>query len=586
MDCPICSNCFNLSNHRPIQLPPPCDCKMPLCHACALDMFKLDGITCPVCNTAVPTINEVADLKEHPDLLAQLHEEHRQSHAICSFHPGRDAERICSIHLVPLCEDCVCAESCKLEPLRPYPGKAQHFLKEGMRKAVEHLGGEDSIPYDLRENYDDIFVHQHTVQELLKLYKSLHRDKLLCRICFNDRVEAVDISDMELYCANCSSRLSTVLAIMPLSEITGISLVEYTRQHLQKISFWHLNRAQLCWLNSRPTDVLASLQTAKDIVALKTLTPTEPKDHFLCPRCLGLFYKEDYFLLQFPCPEAIHALCQDCSVNPECPLDGSKWDVSNLIPISQITRSSGGGDEETELRQRDGKYADSSDPTKMLSPTPRKPPATRVCEGHELCERGIPIPPFSSSFPDERLQVWERYLRVLPENPLYYQKGTFEEPWYVNRHSSQIEALTFRCFRTVWLRGVSLANPLEQGKVVNVVSATLHEGNKALGRGDPCDCLNRELQGDGGRVLTDIYFSEGKLLQQGILYTLKLKLLGANPAEKIAIYHGNHIGRYEGGQSSDGTAWNCEPTAGVDKGEKNSGQHELLSPILKLIYSD
>jgi len=69
------------------------------------------------------------------------------------------------------------------------------------------------------------------------------------------------------------------------------------------------------------------------------------------------------------------------------------------------------------------------------------------------------------------------------------------------------------------------------------------------------------------------------------LYTLKLKLHGVNPAEQIAIYHGNHIGRYEDGQSSDDTAWNCEPTAGVDIGENNSGQHELISPILRLIYS-
>ena len=134
-------------------------------------------------------------------------------------------------------------------------------------------------------------------------------------------------------------------------------------------------------------------------------------------------------------------------------------------------------------------------------------------------------------------------------------------------------------------RGVSLANPLESGKIVNVVSATLHEGNKALGRGDPCEGLNRELQG-GDCVLTDIYFYEGKLLQLGELYTLKLKLQGANPAEQIAIYHGNHIGRYEDGQSNDDTAWSCEPTARVDTGEKNSGQHEIISPILRLIYSD
>ena len=236
------------------------------------------------------------------------------------------------------------------------------------------------------------------------------------------------------------------------------------------------------------------------------------------------------------------------------------------------------------LRQHDDKYADSSDTTQVWIPTPRPLPHMRVGEGHELCDRGIPIPSFFSCYPDERLHVLERYLRVLPENPLQYKRNSFEDPWYVNKRENQFEMLTFRCFRNLRLRGVSLANPIEPGKIVNVVSATLHKGNKAIGRGDPCECINTELQG-GDSVLTDIYFSEGKKLQQGEQYTLKMKLLGANPREKIAIYHGNHIGRYEDGQSSDGTMWSCEPTAGVDTGEKNSGHHELMSPILRLVYS-
>ncbi len=74
-------------------------------------------------------------------------------------------------------------------------------------------------------------------------------------------------------------------------------------------------------------------------------------------------------------------------------------------------------------------------------------------------------------------------------------------------------------------------------------------------------------------------------MQEAEAYTLKLKLQGATQKEQVALYHGNHIGRLEHGQSSDDIAWQFEHTLAVEPGEINSGQHEVISPILRLIYT-
>ena len=110
----------------------------------------------------------------------------------------------------------------------------------------------------------------------------------------------------------------------------------------------------------------------------------------------------------------MHALCRACAIYSTCPLDWQNYIGQVLSPIEKFTICA--GDEDTELIQNDGKFASSSDPAEMWSPTP-KTPLIRVHEGHGLCDRGILIPPFISCFPDERLHVWERYFRVLPENP-------------------------------------------------------------------------------------------------------------------------------------------------------------------------
>lgn len=561
MNCPICQERFDLGDRLPFQLN--CDCKKPLCNSCARDMYMYNSgkMICSLCNKTDSRINSLRDLQESSGVIAKLQEERRLSRVDCSFHPGQEAERLCSVHLLPLCRACGCLENCKLEPLHPSPLLVQHLLREGVRRVVDALGGEDFLRADLGAKYVDIFDPQKTVQELLELYRSLPRDQPHCSICLDGRVEALGLIDMELYCVTCKDRLID-MPIMSLGQVSCGDVVMYIRQQLPSISFWHLDKTQLNWLRSQQNDLLTSLQIAKTILSLKKCENLKPNEVFFCPSCLYMFDSTAYCLLQLPCSERIHALCQDCAIRPICPLDWRDWTGYTLPPIQYFTPCAG----------------DVAGPIRTPRPLPK-----RVGEKHELYNRGILIPDFDNH--RERLHVWKRYLRVLPENPLQYRKESFEEPWYVNQESAQVEALTFRCFRRVWLRGISLANPLEPGKVVYVNSAILYTGNTAQGNGDPYKCANTELQG-GDSVLTDIYFQKGKLLQPQEAYTLKIKLLGANPAERIAIYHGNHIGRIEEGESSDGTAWSCERTVRVGMGEKNSGQHEIASPVLRLIYSD
>ena len=65
-------------------------------------MFNVGNLACPYCAEVALYINCATDLSEHPDVLAKLREENRQAHANCVFHLDKEAERLCSVHLLPL----------------------------------------------------------------------------------------------------------------------------------------------------------------------------------------------------------------------------------------------------------------------------------------------------------------------------------------------------------------------------------------------------------------------------------------------------------------------------------------------------
>lgn len=565
MECPVCLNRFDLQDHRPIKL----SCPDLMCSTCTQDIPDKTRIICPKCGE-ITSFNESLENYRHSDLEAKLKKEQQQCTINCSFH-SRMAVRLCPKHMLPLCETCLCRPACKLELIRPNTlRKVQHFLRDGVIRAVYELYGEDRIPSTLQEAYDHMYEDERTVQELLTLYKNLHSGRRLCRICFSINVSAVEMSSMEFCCAFCKERLPDTELVISLRQLSREDVVMFIRQHLQTISFWHLSLEQVSCLHSGPDDIQALVDIARTIPALKGLKQI-PNQYFYCPGCRSTFANTAYRLLQLPCPGAIHALCQDCVSQSICPLDLHAFDGRSRLPeLAQFTP----GD------QGNGRLSGPRDPSQPWNPTP-KPNPQLVGEMHQLATRGIPVPPFQPA--DPSVQVLERYHRVLPENPLHYQKKSFEEPWYVNHYNNQVEALTFRCFKTVTLIGIGLANPLDSDRVVIVVSVGLYTGTKAVGGYHHCECRTNELTGPS--VVTDIYFAEGVVMQEAEAYTLKLKLQGATQQEQVALYHGNHIGRLEHGQSSDDIAWQFEHTLAVEPGEINSQQHEVISPILRLIYT-
>ena len=260
-----------------------------------------------------------------------------------------------------------------------------------------------------------------------------------------------------------------------------------------------------------------------------------------------------------------------------CPLDLTPFEPSQLRRDTSFGTCCGDS-AETEIKPREPSPQDTSDLTRPVVQPSRK----RVAPDHLLSNRGKLIPKFISY---EELHAVDRYLRVLPEDPQHYQPNSFEVPWYVNKHSNQVEALTFLCFRDILLRGIGMSNPCEFDKVVMVSEIRLYTGSKAAGGNfRVCELDDNILRG-GDSVVTNLFFKEPQAISAQVACTLKLKLQGRNAAEQVALYHGNHIGRYEDSVGTDSIAWSFEHTEAVEPGEKNSGQHELIGPILRLIYS-
>ena len=570
MECIVCLNHFDLQDHRPIKL----TCMDTMCISCAQRLDE-SRIVCPKCRE-ITSFNDSLENHLHSDLEAKVKKEQEQYTTNCSFHL-RVAVRLCPTHMLPLCETCLCLPACKLELIRHSTlRKVKHFLRDGVMRAVDELQGEDHIPQNLKEAYSCMFDDERKVEELLTLYKKLNSGRRLCYICFSDNVSAVVMSSMEFCCAFCKERLPDTNLVIPLSQLSREEVVMSIRQFLQTISFWHLSLEQVSCLHSGPDDIQAVVDIARTILTLKDQDKQTPNHYFYCPGCRSTFGNTAYRLLQLPCPDATHALCQDCVGQSICPLDLREFDGRSRLP--ELMKFTPDDEDAANLRAHDGKLSEPRDPFQVWNPKPNPKPAD---EGHELAMRGIPVPPFQPE--DPSVQVLERFHRVLPENPQHYQEGSFEEPWYVGKYKNQVEALTFRCFKTVILIGIGLANPLDPERVIIVDSVGLYTGAKAEGSYHHCECCTKELRGPS--VVTDIYFAEGVAVQQEEAYTLKLKLQGATQQEQVALYHGNHIGRFEDGQSSDGTAWCFEHTLAVKPGERNSGQHDLISPILRLIYT-
>jgi hypothetical protein len=523
----------------------------------------------------VKNFSDESELEPDPFKVKQLETDLVVGSAKCFFHETINATKLCPVHRLPLCDHCRCVRLCELEAILPNPRPALQYLNEGIKEAIQRLGGPDYVPLILKDDIKRRFEADITVGELSRLYRRLLLGKGLCFLCFADEKFGYDTVTLEFCCGECFQCIATFRSVQPLNPQTINELVSCVREKAKSLHFWLLSKSQLSWLRYPGRDFVESVLMAKSISSVRSQPNSSPTSTILCPACCEYINSEPPFIL--PCPDAVHAICSRClSSWNRCPLDLTPFEHSQLkIGVSFVTCCGESGD--TEIKPPKHSSAEDQDPTIPVVPSPR----VRVAKDHELFNRGKPIPAFLSS---EGWHVVDRYLAVLPEDPQHYQPGSFQVPWYVNRHSNQVEALTFLCFRDIHLRGIGMSNPCEFDKVVMVSAVQLYTGNKAAGGNfrlfELCDSTLR----GGDSVITNLFFKEPQVIPAQVMCTLKLKLQGRNE-EQVALYHGNHIGRYEDSVGTDLSAWSFEHTAAVEPGEKNSGQHELISPILRLIFS-
>jgi len=568
MSCLVCTHCYDLQDHLPVKL----SCSHLLCQPCALKLYSVKFcISCPVCQT-VSNFNNESEFAIDQVRIAEIQNELKQAHVNCFFHEATESKQFCHKHRLPLCELCKCVQQCQLEPLLPNPRPAIYCLVTAIYDAVSSLGGPANIPRQWLDMYERCFALDITVQDLRSLYRGLLCGKNVCFVCCSRERFGLDIETLEFCCSVCFAYIRDFRPVWQISPTTTTELVNHIREKLKRLDFWLLSKSQLAWLRVPGSDLLGSVKEARSILALRPAPLSAAP--VLCPACGESVHSTSDPFLRLPCANVEHAICQLCINRMKCPLDLTPFTRAQLSPYSLMTP--GGGGEDTEILQGQVIRGRASEVTVSVARL-RK----RVGENHELANCGKPVPPFVPRSGD--LFVFERYLRVLPADLQHYQSGSFQEPWYANKHSNQVEALTFRCFRTIHLCGVGIANPLEPGKDVQVDSIHFYSGNKAEGSSHLCELLrSKALVGDS--VVTDLYFQVPQEVLARELYTLKVKLQGGNAQEKVAMYHGNHIGRYEDCVGTDGTGWCCERTMGVGLDEKNSGQHEFISPILRLIY--
>lgn len=567
MNCPVDGCYYDLEEHLPIKL----NCNHCVCRSCALQMHQgTYKIICPVCNV-VKNFNNESELEADPFKVNQLKADLVIGSVDCFFHDSEKATKLCPVHRLPLCDHCRCVRRCELEAILPNPRPALHYLILGITDTVQRLGGPNYVPQKLRNDYERRFDPDITVRELCTLYRNLLQGKDCCFLCFADDKFGFD-TNLELCCRECFESIETFRTVQPLNTQTVTELVGYVREQAKSLHFWLLSKSQLSWLRSPERNLAESVRMAKSILSVSPQPMSTPTSPILCPACCGSIRSPPFIL---PCSGGVHVICQSCHNSwSRCPLDLTPFQRSQLIIGDSLVTSC----EVTEIEPQEVIPADDFASTRPVAQPARK----RVAPDHPLFNRGKPIPEFIST---EDWHAVERYLRVLPEDPLHYQPYSFEDPWYVNRHSNQVEALTFTCFSDVHLRGIGMANPCEFDKVVMVSAVQLYTGMKATGGNfRVCELHDNILRG-GDSVITNLIFKEPQAISAYDVYTLKLKLKGGNALEKVAMYHGNHIGRYEDLMGTDSNGWSFERTEAVEPGEKNSDQQELLSPILRLIYS-
>lgn len=271
-------------------------------------------------------------------------------------------------------------------------------------------------------------------------------------------------------------------------------------------------------------------------------------DVVCCMQCLNSVAKEHMNFMQLPCYQVYHVICESCA-KPQiasglvtCALDGRSFRVDRLSTFTPPASTKDGS---------------------RLTAYPAQD-FFGYCHYVNL---------FQHVMPPERL-------------PETHRIGNFRG-YTVDFSVNQVEAISFTIFANTNIGGIGLANPVDAGNQVTVEWVKIYLGDAASGLPRMTTLAFPRLLTGASGVLTNLLFQEEFQASAMATYTIKVKLTGQSPNNKMLFYRGNHLTRCvnaKGSKDKDGDPWEFIQTAGFDKGERCTGQHFITGPILRILY--
>ena len=278
-------------------------------------------------------------------------------------------------------------------------------------------------------------------------------------------------------------------------------------------------------------------------------------DLVCCVNCLKAVPKTNMDMLKLPCHQVYHVICRGCAQEQVacgqviCKLDERTFQIDNI------------------------------DRLPVFTPPPSIKDGTRL-----------------SAYPSKVFFGYEHFVdlfkHVMPSEklPPKLREG-IRKGYTIDFSANQVEAISFCCFTDAVIGGIGFANPVDAGDSATIEWVKIYAGQTALGLPRlQTAAFPRELTGASG-VLTNLLFQEEFPITATNYYTIKVKLTGQKPDNKMLFYRGNHLTRWESPtgsrenpQKGIGDTWEFVLTEGADKGEKCTGQHFVTGPILRILY--
>jgi hypothetical protein len=143
--------------------------------------------------------------------------------------------------------------------------------------------------------------------------------------------------------------------------------------------------------------------------------------------------------------------------------------------------------------------------------------------------------------------------------------------------------MIFTCSDNVKLTGLGISNPIKPGVTATLQFVKIYAGSNA--RGSPMFTQTPNLQLSGGNSLITYYnFPNPFSVNEGVKYTIKLKIAPPAGLRELILYRGNPFERPDFWAGSDFTMWGFEEGMNPEEEEILAGQNNLAGPILRFFY--